>query len=99
MNPAPEQLSVFFKEWIPRYNFGITLDKVPGWVDPATGKRLHRNHIVCLMKNDMLTSFPSMDAALARKFSEKTAERIEKHMIAKIKAGHGAYVDVSDSYL
>lgn len=99
MNPTPHQILEFFKDWIPRYNFGICLEGDAYWVDPDTNKRLRKNQIVCLMKNDLCAEFPSMSNALARKTAEKTVMTMEKRMTDRIRAGEGSYIDVSDSYL
>lgn len=99
MIPTNDQIKDFFTRWLARYSFAITMDNGPEWFDHTSGLKMRRNHVVCIVRNDMLNEFPSMPRGFASKMAEKTVGVIEKAMEDKIRAGEGTQIEVPEEYL
>lgn len=97
--PTPQEIASFFQAWIPRYSFAITMADGPEWYDPHTKRLVRRNHVVCLMKNDLMAAFPDAPANLMRRVAEKTAGLIEMRMARLITQGQGTSLAVTTEYL
>lgn len=97
--PTANEVTEFFRAWVPRYGFAILDDNGAVWVDPVTSKRMHRNHIVCIIRNDLLAAFPLMPKKLVLKLANGAANTIANRLLSQIRGGRGELLDVNDRYL